>query len=108
MERESAGVGAIGTPLAGVLEAAASDGGALVVRFPQPLTRWGGELLETLGVIVEIDPEAPVLSTIRASGRSQKTRRELSDEVRRRMSEAYYARPDKERYAQQRENTIKS
>ena len=71
----------------------------LRVRFPEVLPSHAQRLMATLGVVVEIDPNAPILSTIKTNGQSPKTRRELSDETRARMREAYFARPDKRAYA---------
>lgn len=86
-------------PLSGLLEAAGAGGTPLLVRFPEPLPSYGQALLETLGVEVRVDPNAPRLATIKASGRPGKTRRDLDPEVRQRQREAYYARPDKSKYA---------
>jgi hypothetical protein len=89
----------LASSLAGVLEAARVDAMPLRVRFPEPLPRHAEKLMATLGVVVEIVPTAPKLSEVKTNGRSRKTRRQLSDETRRRMRAAYFARPDKRTYA---------
>src|SRR5690242_11395566 len=97
----------IAEPLAGLLEASGLGSTPLVVRFPEPLPSHGAELLDSLGVVVEVDPSAPVLSNIRASGRAQKTRRELDNATRGRMRESYYARPDKAHYSKGSSRSVK-
>ena len=87
----------LGAPLAGLLEAWQPGGEQLVVRFPRPLAPHAQQLVEALGARVVIDPTAPALSTLRSTGRPGKTRRELSDDERRRMRESYLARPDTRR-----------
>jgi hypothetical protein len=73
----------------------------MVVAFREPLPPHAKRLMETLGVSVRIDPRAPE-PLIKASGRSGKTRRELSEEARQRMRDSYYARPDKQIYSRSR------
>jgi hypothetical protein len=85
--------------LSGLLEAAGPEGTPLLVSFPEPLPPYTQALLKALGVRLRVDPEAPRLSTIKSSGRSSKTRRNLDPLVRQRQREAYYARPDKRKYA---------
>ena len=82
-------------PLDGLLAGEGSGSGPLTVWFPRPLASHSQQLLESLGVVVKIDPDAPVLSEIVASGRSGTTRREMSQELRERQRRAYYDRSDK-------------
>lgn len=97
MPRPSRDLNRLDTPVAGLLEAAAT-GRPLVVQFREPLAPHSEDLLASLGVEVEIHPAAPILGAMRASGYSRKTRRELDDDVKARMRESYFARPDKRRY----------
>jgi len=52
--------------------------------------------MKTLGVVVQIDPNAPILTSVKTNGVSMPTRSELSSDTRRRMRQAYYARADKQ------------
>ena len=92
------GRAALGRPLAGLLEAAATGDRPLTVAFPEPLPPHAQRLMDTLGVVTRIDPHAPVLSTVRTNGHAGRTRRELTAETKTRMRASYFARPDKERY----------
>ena len=83
------------SPLTGILEAVRIDGAPLSVGFREKLPPHAQRLMDTLGVDVYIDPNAPILTEIKASGQPGKTRRDLSPEERSRMSDAYYARADK-------------
>jgi hypothetical protein len=93
----------LGVSLAGLLEGEGTGNLPLRVRFPQPIDHHSEQLLASLGVVVEIDPRAPVLSTVVTSGRSGKTGRDLTDEQRARQRRAYFARPDKQRLLDRRD-----
>ena len=83
-----------------MLEGAGTGGTPLRVAFPNEPQEHARELLKTLGAVVEVDPSAPILTTLKPwSGRTNKTRSQLSDEERRRLQEAYYARPLEKRPA---------
>jgi hypothetical protein len=81
--------------LSGVLEAAGVAGEPITARFREQLPEHAEKLMKSLGVVVEIDPDAPVLTSVRANGASGTTRRELSEATRSRMRASYFARPDK-------------
>src|SRR5262249_56386814 len=75
----------LGESLRGLLEGEGVGSSGLCVRFPGPLPAHSTRLLATLGVVVVIDPDAPILSQINTNGRSGTTRSEMTDEVRARQ-----------------------
>jgi hypothetical protein len=86
----------LGESLAGLLASEGIGSRRLCVRFREPLAAHSQRLMDALGVMVVIDPDAPILSDIKASGRSGTTRSEMSDELRARQRASYYAREDKQ------------
>src|SRR6266852_6288902 len=85
--------------LAGVLEGVI-DGDPLRVTLTNSPAPDAASLLQTLGAIVSVNPNAVKPCDCRpASGRSVPTRVQMSEETRKRQRESYFLREDKRQYA---------
>ena len=79
------------------------DGQPLRVRLSEPPPEHAARLFESLGVEVVLDPRVQrPCKCPRASGRTSRTRSQMTEETRDRMRDAYYMRDDKKYLARRR------